>query len=154
MNSSLRTVDASGNEPFCRLAAASLKETSLTLSEKVENALSRVGTSGCGVGGGKAGLGGAASASWRDMRKAAVGGAGVAAGAASASFLKSFPRTGRSPRTATSLGAAAAGLVGATRACWMDSCGTVAEKVSDLVRGSPTEEPATACSSRPKFVSA
>ena len=61
MNSSLRTVAASGMTPFCRLAAASLNETSLTLSEKVENALSRVWTSGCGTGGGMAGLGGAAS---------------------------------------------------------------------------------------------
>src|SRR5208283_5227193 len=61
MNSSLRTVEASGKTPFSKLAAASLNETSLTLSENVENALSRVCTSACGTGGGVAGLGGGAS---------------------------------------------------------------------------------------------
>jgi len=40
MNSSLRTVAGSGMTPFSRLAAASLKDTSETFSEKVENALS------------------------------------------------------------------------------------------------------------------
>src|ERR1043165_7667290 len=42
---------------FSRLAAASLKETSLTLSEKVENAFSRVLISGWGVGERSVGLG-------------------------------------------------------------------------------------------------
>jgi hypothetical protein len=43
--------------PFSRLAAASLNDTSLTLSEKVEKALSAVWTSGWGIGAGAAGLG-------------------------------------------------------------------------------------------------
>ena len=43
---SLRTVAGSGSVPFSRLAAASLKETSVTFSENVENAFSRVETSG------------------------------------------------------------------------------------------------------------
>ena len=57
MNSSLRTVAGSGMTPFSKLAAASLNDTSLTLSEKVENALSLLWTSGCGTGAGAAGCG-------------------------------------------------------------------------------------------------
>ncbi len=56
MNSSLRTVAGSGMTPFSRLAAASLNDTSLTLSEKVEKALSAVWTSGWGIGAGVVGL--------------------------------------------------------------------------------------------------
>ena len=52
MNSSLRMDAASGNWPRSRLAAASLNDTSLTLSEKVENAFSRVKISGVGIGAG------------------------------------------------------------------------------------------------------
>src|ERR1051325_726852 len=63
MNSLLRMEFASGITPFSRLAPASLKETSLTLSEKVENGFSRVWISGCGAGAGVAGLRCAASTS-------------------------------------------------------------------------------------------
>src|SRR5580692_5490671 len=48
MNSSLRTELASGITPRSRLAAASLKDTSDTFSENVENAFSLTCTSGCG----------------------------------------------------------------------------------------------------------
>ena len=41
MNSSLRMDAASGSRPFSRLASASLKDTSLTFSEKVEKAFVR-----------------------------------------------------------------------------------------------------------------
>ena len=65
MNSSVRTEATSGIAPFSRDACASLNETSLTLSEKVENAFSFVETSGCGSGGsgfcGGAGSSGSAS---------------------------------------------------------------------------------------------
>jgi hypothetical protein len=47
--------------PFCKLAAANLKEASLTLREKVEKMLVLVKTSGCAIGGGNAGRGKAES---------------------------------------------------------------------------------------------
>ena len=56
MNSSLRIDAGSGITPFSRLAAASLNDTSLTLSENVEKGVSLVWTSGWGSGGGAAGL--------------------------------------------------------------------------------------------------
>src|ERR1700722_10111630 len=58
MNSSARTLPGSGITPFSRLAAASLNATSATFSENVENAFSAVATSGCGMSGDAAGLGG------------------------------------------------------------------------------------------------
>ena len=67
MNSSLRTVDGSGMTPFSRLAAASLNDTSETLSENVEKALSRVWTSGWGIGGGAELLGGAAGSATSEI---------------------------------------------------------------------------------------
>src|SRR5258707_993421 len=64
MNSSLRIEAASGMTPFSRLAAASLNDTSLTFSEKVEKEFSRLWTSGWGIGALVAGgLGGLTSAS-------------------------------------------------------------------------------------------
>ena len=48
-NSSLRTSLACGNLFDCRLAKAVLNDTSLTFSEKVENAFSAVTVSGFGV---------------------------------------------------------------------------------------------------------
>src|SRR5450755_2748083 len=57
MNSSLRMDAASGNCPFCRLAWASLNDTSLTFIENVENAFSRVRNSGWGTGALAGGLG-------------------------------------------------------------------------------------------------
>src|SRR5690349_9130959 len=74
MNSSLRTVAGSGMLPLSRLAPASLKDTSLTLREKVENALSFVDTSGCGTGGGSGAFTGVAGSD--------AGGAGLATGLA------------------------------------------------------------------------
>ena len=59
MNSSLRIEAGSGIWPFSRAAIASLNDTSLTLSENVENALSRVWISGCGIGALAGGLGNA-----------------------------------------------------------------------------------------------
>src|SRR5436190_4375382 len=56
MNSSTRIELASGMVLFCKLAAASLNETSLTLRENVEKAFSRVLISGCGVAGGATGF--------------------------------------------------------------------------------------------------
>ena len=50
MNSSLRTEATSGICPCSRLAIASLNDTSLTLSEKVEKLFSLVGISGWGIG--------------------------------------------------------------------------------------------------------
>jgi len=61
MNSSLRMPAASGMTPFCKLAAANLNEASLTLSEKVEKIFVLVRTSGCGISGGTASWGRAAS---------------------------------------------------------------------------------------------
>src|SRR5258707_417600 len=54
MNSSLRTVAGSGIFPCSRLTPASLKATSLPLSEKVEKAFALVATSGCGSSAGRA----------------------------------------------------------------------------------------------------
>jgi len=52
MNSSLRMDAASGILLFCKLASASLNDTSLTFIENVENALVLVRISGCGMSGG------------------------------------------------------------------------------------------------------
>src|SRR5665213_3167181 len=57
MNSSLRIEAASGIWPFSKLAAASLNDTSLTLSENVEKLFSRVRISGWGTGALAGGLG-------------------------------------------------------------------------------------------------
>src|SRR5688572_9575592 len=56
MNSSLRIEAWSGIWPCSRLAAASLNDTSLTLSEKVEKEFSLVWISGWGMGAFVAGL--------------------------------------------------------------------------------------------------
>ena len=99
MNSSLRTDAGSGIVPFSRLTPASLKDTSLTFSENVENAFSAVATSGCGTGGGSAAFGGAggsaagggvAVAGFAGVADAGISGTGGIAGASCACTSASF----------------------------------------------------------------